>query len=1156
MRLKRLHIRTLPGIEPGFTFEPPDAGINIVTGPNAIGKSSLARALGYLLHTQKNDPVALSLEAEFEGDETAWRVVRNGSQIIWHRDGRSTSPPALPGAGQTGLYRLSMESLLDSDDQDRDLARELRNSLRGGFDLDALRTELGARFAQNDQKNLRNAEKALRQAEAEYDALERQEREELPRLERELKAAQEAQERLKRLQHGLDLHKAIQAKKSCEEQLNAYPPDMDRLRGGERDDLAKLEQREKSLLEKLRDQQRQLRAAEAVLEQTGLQDSGPDPEDMDAMESRLQSLGQKLARRNNARVAREQAAAGLKQALEPFNNDGKPPRLDEEDIKQAEEIAVPLIKEQHKRETLQLKLDQAGQPPDETEINKLYEAGSALREWLAASAGESQVQPESPNRWLRGAFWGALTASGIAAVLALVQQAWPAVLALMEQGWPVALTVGLVALSIALWGLMQRQRPVAGSTAGNAKQRFIRTGLNEPPEWTAAIVEEYLRAEIDKRHSALVLQREHAAQAGGLRAELDKVESDITRLHASKQEAAARLGFDPALPSISPDIFLQYCRQLLEAQSRHAQATAELAEVERDIADDIGSVRDFLAPWVSTDEDIHRLQASFRNLKRRFDDAQGARKDITHNKHEIQSSEDAIKQSRADIEAVFTQCKLEPGAHIELYQRLEGLEQWKEKRKDLYDAENEEKRIRSLLLSHADIIRNVDEDKLAALETEFAKAAEQADKHTELLRQQTEITTRLADAGKEHKLSQARASLDSARATLQDKREQAWLYETTELLLNDVEQAFHSENEPEILSRARKLFRNITANAFDLQLDKDDTFFARDLKQEAPRQVSELSSGTRMQLLLALRMAWLEAQEQGGETLPLFLDEALTTSDEERFAEMVKSLERLAYAQERQIFYLSARRHERALWKQATGNELPTIDLADVRFPRQARASHEYDISPPSSLPSPEGQTPEDYASALGVPPFNPHLEPGATHLFYLLRDNLDLLCQLMENWRIASLGQLEGLLNSDAVSAAIADSELQSRLRHRLKTVRAWITLWSRGRGRPVNRIALEQSGIVSETFMDRLSDLAGTVNEEGKTLVEALRAGKVSRFQSSKIEELERWLADEGYIEQEPVLSADERRRLTLQQVMSVPNADVEDANRVITWLESASP
>ncbi|MYH69210.1 MAG: AAA family ATPase, partial [Gammaproteobacteria bacterium] len=63
MRLKRLNIQALPGIEPGFAFEPPAAGVNIVTGPNAIGKSSLARALGYLLRdAQKSDPPALSLE--------------------------------------------------------------------------------------------------------------------------------------------------------------------------------------------------------------------------------------------------------------------------------------------------------------------------------------------------------------------------------------------------------------------------------------------------------------------------------------------------------------------------------------------------------------------------------------------------------------------------------------------------------------------------------------------------------------------------------------------------------------------------------------------------------------------------------------------------------------------------------------------------------------------------------------------------------------------------------------------------------------------------------------------------------------------------------------------------------------------------------------
>ena len=235
MHLKRLKIQTLPGIEPGFTFEPPGAGINIVTGPNAIGKSSLERALGYLLRdARKEDPIALSLEAELVSDDTSWRVQRNGSQIIWYQNGSATDKPALPGALQTGLYRLSVEHLLKDDDaHDKDLAQSLRNSLRGGFDLDAPRAEveLGSRFAQNDEKNLRIAEKNLREVAGYYDDLERQKQEELPKLDEKIEAAEESQERLQSLQLGLDLHKAVNAKKSCIEELKTYPSGMDRLRG-------------------------------------------------------------------------------------------------------------------------------------------------------------------------------------------------------------------------------------------------------------------------------------------------------------------------------------------------------------------------------------------------------------------------------------------------------------------------------------------------------------------------------------------------------------------------------------------------------------------------------------------------------------------------------------------------------------------------------------------------------------------------------------------------------------------------------------------------------------------------------------------------------------------------------------------------------------
>ena len=1157
MRLRRLKIQTLPGIEPGFPFEPPGAGVNIVTGPNAIGKSSLARALGYLLcGAQRDDPPALSLEAEFDSDETNWRVLRNGSQVAWYRDGNPASAPALPGADQFAHYRLSMENLLAGDNQDRDLARKLRNRLHGGFDLDAPRIELSSRFAQNDEKKLRDVEKNLRNAESYYDTLERQEQEELPRLKSEIEAAEEAKERLQRLQLGLDLHEAIGAKQTCAEELKDYPAGMERLRGNEHERLAKLEEKSQELQNRLHEQERLLHSAQTRLAETGFEQSGPDQDRLDAMELRLGKLVQKVESRNSASKDLAQAEGGLKKARDMFNDDGKPPRLDEESIKQAHTVAAPLIRKKAERNVLQLELDQAGIAPDDTEIDNLRGAGDALRAWLAANAVAPLHESTSVERVLRRVLWVTLVISMV--FIALL----PGVLSILLG----ALATGLFCAVVWDWlFILRKRRQGTGVSPAQAKQRFLQTGLAEPAAWITAAVEKYLDADIDKRYRTLILQRERAARAPTIRARLDTVDTELAQLQARNQEAAAHLGFDPEFPGVSPDIFLQQCRQLLEAEDRYAQENARLQAVERDIAEDVAGISGFLSQWNRTgapapgdthaEQDINLLQASFQQLKNRVSDAAEARKDVARHQDDILALRKETKANAGEINALFSGCGLGPHAHSELDRRRGRLEEWKKKQEELQRAEIEEKRIRALLDSHPEITRDVDEGKPEKLQNDFAIVSEQAGRYTELVRRQAEITTRLKDAGADHKLGQAHAELDSARAALQDKREEAWLCEATDVLLDDVEQTYQTEHVPPTLRRAQDLFKAITHGAFDLQLEKDGRFTAQDTRHEARRDLKQLSSGSRMQLLLALRLAWIEAQEQGGETLPLFLDEALTTSDEDRFAVMADSLEQLAKDSDRQIFYLSARRHECALWKQATGKEPPIIDLAEVRFPPEAHPPQDYDIALPPSLPSPEGRTPETYASVLGVPLVNPRQEPGTIHLFYLLRDNLDLLYELIKEWHISSLGQLEALLGSNAVSAAIADTVLQDRLRRRCGVVRTWTALWRQGRGRPVDRIALERSGAVSKTFINDVSGLAGTVNGDSKALVQALGEGKVSRFLTSKIEELERWLAEKGYTDKEEILTEEERRRLTLQQAMSSTGAEIEDVNRVITWLESAS-
>ena len=1150
MRLKRLTIGALPGIEPGFTFEPPGPGVNIVTGPNAIGKSSLARALGYLLCAHKSDPQDLSLEAEFENGKTAWRVRRNGSQVTWYRDGNPAPPPALPATGLEGLYRLSVEHLLAGDDSDRDLARELRNRLRGGFDLDAPRARLSPRFALGDEKTLRAAEKGLRQAEQAYDALER-DMEGLPRLDESIKAAEEAENRRTRLQHGLDLHDAMETRNACARALEVFPAGMDKLRGNEPDRLQNLEEKQDGLKQKLQEQERRLERAETRLADTGLQQEKPDRPDLDAIDQRLRQLAQKTERRNNAREQLARAEAVLKTARKPFNDAGAPPKLDVPALEQAEQVAVPLIKAQAGLARLQGKLKQAGAAPDGAEIDKLYDAGKALRKWLAAAHAGRALRPARWERWLHY-------------FLCLVLAAGAALL-LLAPGVLMILFGGLVAVAFAAlawdWFILRRARRNASLAAREAREEFMGTGAGPPRHWRGETVERYLREVIEARYNALLRQREQAAQAATAGPELEEAEAEVERLLARKQDIARELGFDPAQPSLHPDIFLEHCRQLAEAENSYAREQARLDNVTGEIAEDIDRVGAFLDEWhgagapvadeTGRERDVALLQSLFNRLQSRAQAAKEAENEIKGCREAIRSIRQDMETNGEEIAALFADCMLEAGDRSRLEQRLDRLPEWRGKRKALENAEQEERRIRALLETHPGVVKQIEQGDIAGVRDGMAAAAQQAGEFKTLVEQRAEMKTRLDQAGADQRLSRARAAADSAVAALRDKLEQAWLFEATEALLDDVEQTYQAEHVPPTLRRAQERFGTITRGAFELQLDKDGGFSARDRTQDARRDLEQLSSGTRMQLLLALRLAWIEAQEQGGESLPLFLDEALTTSDEDRFAVMANSLERLADAEGRQVFYLSARRHECALWKHATGNEPPIIDLAETRFPGEAHPPQDYDITLPPLVQAPEGRDPEDYASALGVPRFNPRLEPGAAHLFHLLRDDLDLLYRLMETWRITSLVQLEALLDSDAGAAAVTDAGLRDTLRHRCGIARAWTALWRRGRGRPVDRIALERSGAVSQTFIDRVTELAESAGADGEALLRALREGQAPGFRSAKVDGLEQWLADQGYTDREEILSAEERRRQTLQQAATDP----EDAHRVITWLESAT-
>ena len=1164
MRLRRLAIRALPGIEPGFTFEPPSAGINIVTGPNAIGKSSLARALRYLLESHASDPPALSLEAEFGSGDTRWRVSRNGSQIVWRRNGEVAPRPALPGADRVGLFRLSVESLLDDRDvNDKALAERLRRELHGNFDLGQPRIEIGRMFARHEARALAEAKRALRGVERDYLHLQQQEVG-LPALERQIEKAAQARIRSDHLNQALTLADAIDARKDRESTLARFPPDMDHLRGDELEKLEASEKRVRSLRDELRDRRRDLETARAGLERTGLAHAAPASEEVRAAEERLRQLDKLSVERENAQTAVAEADAALRDVLVHFNPDGAQPQLDSDAIRRAEGIAHPLITALTRRRELNEQLALAGEAPDATELERHRDGVEALRAWLAGNAADSG-QPRTPTQWPRLVSWVALAAAAFAAVTALMH----GVLVAFAGAVAALIAVGAIAF------LLRGQRSTAPSPTAAALRRFDETDLAPPPQWSEQAVRQHLREAIEVRLNELTLQQTAAASADRLRLQMHDTDAAIQRLEEERTTLAGEIGFDPRLPVAEFQRFIHLCTEWDKARTLCVRQRARLDDLDAKIADTERLVRDFLGPWRAADgpgledsaeqSDVVVLRAAFDDLRERIG-AAGRARDETDS---VESAIGLLEQGLTDIDSavknLFAEARLEPDERAALAARTEQLPRWKMASSDLHTAKTEEALVRARLEEQPDLVALADEGERARLEADLETSSVEAAEHTRLIREHTTLRTRLDDAGTDRRLEQAAAREIGARQALEDKRDEALLATATATLLDDVERAFEAEHEPAVLRRARDVFAEVTAWQFELRLRADGTFIARDVRQETARELGELSSGTRMQLLLAVRLAWIETQEQGGETLPLFLDEALTTSDEERFAVMAQSMERLAGAGDegtpqgargRQIFYLSARRHEPALWQQATGSGPPVIDLAAVRFPPGKFATEDYRVQAPPALPAPNARSAEEYAGLLGVlPRLDPHRAEGDIHLFHLLRDDLTLLHDLMDTWRVASLGQLEVLLASDAAPAALPADDLRRHLRRRCRVIRTWIGLWRQGRGRPVDRGTLERSGAVSATYIDRATDLTAREGGDGEALVQALRSGELGRFRSRKIDELEQWLAEEGYIDDQERLTGEDRRRLTVQRAAPATPADATDVNRVVSWMEASA-
>jgi energy-coupling factor transporter ATP-binding protein EcfA2 len=1112
VKLRRLVIRRLPGVAPGFALEPVAPGLSVVVGPNASGKSSLIRALHALLDPAVLPGAALDLEAEFDTAAGRLELQRFGSTQRWLRDGRPVEPPPLPDARFFDCYALRLEDLLAVDaPAEAQIGERLARELAGGYDLGALLEQPPWRLKQThgraEQQQLADAQRELDRVRREHRALQRQE-DELAALQRERDDAAGAQRDIEAIERALEALEARRRQAAVADRLSAYPTGMERLRGDEleRLDEARTE-RAQSAVEREQAEGERV-AAEAALADSGLSADAVDEAALDdrrRLAQRLLRLEGELERAQNARDTAAAAQAAARRAL--GGDAERPPRLEPDSLHRVEQRLGAL--RDAEADLRQLELAVAGLPVPEQAAaggEAVAAARHALLDWLAAGRDDGRRR-----RWA-GVL--ALAAGGAAAAAAGLGLHWA--------WWSLLLPLA-VAAAISL-------APAAARNRADARSRLAASGCAGPTEWRPPAVSERL-AELDvelqrirrlerdlERRAELERRRDHAAEA-------------LATQRAALAELAEQVGFDPQ----RLDASLQRWVHLAAEHDRAATALAQHEQTVTDLQRAVDQQRAALIGWMAEHgaaaeagvaADAEMLAARLDRLAARLRQRDRARQRLDEAERRIAQAAAAERRAAERSAAVFEAAGLDPvdesAAEAELRRRCRQLDAWREQREALQQA-----RLRAAERSRAvedrpQLLTLVEAGDAAALRAALDAGRQRAARLDELNERIPRIRAAIEQASRDRAQERARAAVADAAGTLAERLDQALSAEAGRMLIEDVRAEHVEVSRPQALRRAAEWFRRFSRHGYELlfEPEAEARFGARETTSGARRRLDELSSGTRVQLLLAVRVAFALEAERGREALPLVLDEALTTADPQRFQAVVDALHTLADEGQRQVLYLTAQPADLSLIE-AGGGPVQRIDLLALRRMGCAIDDAERLELPPAALPpEPTAHTPAQYAVALGVDPLDPWSAPESIHAFHLLRDELDLLYRLLRAG-VERLGAVESLL-ADEAAPLLLDAAEQRLLRRRLAGARVWLEAWRCGRGRPVDRSALESSDAVSAVFIDRTAALAAELGGDAAALIERLAAGAVERFRNDKREELRVWLAERGFIDARPRLDA----------------------------------
>ncbi|MFP6748155.1 MAG: hypothetical protein VCD66_11230, partial [Alphaproteobacteria bacterium] len=1025
-----------------------------------------------LLWSDRGPSQGVSLAGEFELAGETWRVEREGSRIRWRRNGADCPPPSLPPSHLHGCYFLLLRDLIEPSAMGaQDVAMEIRKQMTGGYDLPRVVADLfdGPRsnHGRADRRKFEETLAEVRRAEAKQSDL-RQKADRVEDFSTLLHGAEGAERRLVYVNRARELAARKTRLRELVQEISNLPAGLEAITGRERDQAEKLQLEIRSFEDRQKSLQRDLEIAGMERQNSDLVEPLAAVE-LKTWRARIEELSRFELELDAARQAHEGACAELRTAIAAVGEEGE-----------AEGSAAPLPLDLGKHgelfaflraaETLRSKTDAMDERlrlleklefPDENRrlLESYRDAAGNLRAWLRAPDPEAARRASRINR-----IWLIISIPLMAIGAALAFMVDPRLVILIGIGGGIFLPL-----------LFRRTGQTDTGARQAAQTSFQNLRVDEPARWDIASVEDRLR-ELDGAAAELSASEMRARDRNVDRVNLQNTREGLaeeaSRLEGQRRELCDGLGLEVGRGDVELVDLARALDQLRLARGKEGKAAEQRANRETKYNQRLSDAGGFLeSNGESRPGDAAMALAGLGQLEKRDGQLRAALSDEAKSRESLADIAARLAAARGELANLYAEIGLALGDVHGLAELLDKMPLYT----NLKNARNElesQARLDSSALAAAgeDALIGMEEHDLEGMFEQLTKTAETA----------AGIRENIANIGAEVKIAQSGHEIENLLTVrgewlgqLNERRNEALFAKAGRLIVEGVEREHRKIQMPAVLERARELFAHFTHFGYEISVtgsSGEPRLSAIEAATGEGRDLSELSDGTRAQLLLAARMAFAEEVEQNIK-LPLFLDEALEQSDPSRYHAITRGLGRIAQDQDRQIFYFTAdpmavERIRIALEKEKCPAPV-VIDLAavrkrSVRVPGPAALQ----VEVPELVPAPDGRTAEQYGALIGVPYLDPSRGYKAQHLFHLLWDDLDFLHAWLSR-HIDTVGRWRGVTDGRAAMDMDGQFKIATEIEPRAELLDVFCGLWKQGRGRPVDRDVLVRSGALGERYL-----------------------------------------------------------------------------------------